>query len=256
MKEYRDVFLDHLKAISAISNFGDTMADEFECLYNALYNAYTFDARAGSCGENEFDLFRLHVWELFVCTVTYMLHFELYDDIHDLLNHTYFLRISGLGSAQKPFCYEQFCFYSQMMEEYIKPTMEGELSRKFTLTGHYIYTEREYLPIYSGRALANADLFLYQVFNGLALEELVRWRAWFPTLYVYADEYDSLWKKLTSKRFCEKVMSVFGALSIQELKDRIAKCIPNTDYRHSGAWGGYASAILSWVKLDDVATLP
>ena len=75
MKEYRDVFLDHLKAFSNVDGFGARMADEFERLYNALFNANTFVPNTMGCGENEFDLFRLHVWELFICTVTYMLHF-------------------------------------------------------------------------------------------------------------------------------------------------------------------------------------
>ena len=75
MKEYRDVFLDHLKAFSTVDGFGARMADEFERLYNALFNANTFVPNTMGCGENEFDLFRLHVWELFICTVIYMLHF-------------------------------------------------------------------------------------------------------------------------------------------------------------------------------------
>lgn len=256
MKEYRDVFLDHLKAFSTVDSFGAMMADEFERLYNALFNANTFVPNTMSCGENEFDLFRLHVWELFICTVTYMLHFELYNDIHDLLVHTYFLRTSGLGSDKKPFCYEWLRFHSKMLEEYIKPTMDGDLPRKFTLTGHYVCTEREYMPIYSGRAMANADLFLYQVYNGLELDGLTQWGPWFPVLYVYADEYDSMWKKLKSKRFCEKVMPIFGVKTLQELKERIAKCKPDRNYHYSGAWHGTASAILNWVKLDEMGTLP
>ena len=256
MKDYRDVFLDHLKAFSTTDDFGVTMADEFERLYNVLYNAYTFDPIALSCGENEYDLFRLHIWELFVCTVTYMLHFELYEDIHDLLVHTYFLQTSGMGTNKKPFCYEWIRFHSKMLEEYIKPTLGGDLSHKFTLTGHYVCKEREYMPIYSGKAMANADLFLYQVYNGLKLDALTQWGPWFPTLYIYADEYDSMWKKLISKRFCEKVMPIFGVNTIEELKEAIKKCKPDRDYHYSGAWSGYASAILSWIKLDDVASLP
>lgn len=256
MKEYRNVFLDHLKAFSNTDHFGATMADEFERLYNALFNAYTFEPGAMSCGEKEFDIFRIHVWELFVCTVTYMLHFELFDDIHDLLIHTYFLRTSAVGSEKMPFSYEWFRFHSKMIEESIKPTLDGDLSRKFTLTGHYVYTEREYMPIYSGRAIANADLFLYQVYNGLGLDSLTKWGSWFPVLYVYADEYDSMWKKLSSKRFCEKVMPVFGVKTIVDLKERIGKCKLDGDYHYTGAWGGCASAILTWIKLEDVATLP
>ena len=143
-----------------------------------------------------------------------------------------------------------------MLEEYIKPTLAGDLPRKFTLTGHYVCTEREYMPIYSGRAMANADLFLYQVYNGLGLDGLTQWGPWFPTLYVYAEENDSMWKRLSSKRFCEKIMPVFGVKTIDELKERIAKCTYDREYHYSSAWRGAASAILTWIRIDEVATLP
>ena len=256
MKEYRNVFLDHLKAFSDIDDFGVTMADQFERLYNSLYNIETFKPGSSSCGYCEFDLFQLHIWELFVCTITYMLHYEMYEDINKMLVHTYFLRTNPLGSEVKPFSYEMLRFYSKMLEERIKPKLKGDMGRKFTLTGHYVVNEREYKPIYSAKAMAMADLFLYQIYNGLELDKLTEWGAWFPTLYVYADQYDSMWKKLTSKRFCEKIMPVFGVNTLQELKERVGKCAPDKGYHYSGAWAGGASAILSWVKLDDVATLP
>lgn len=256
MKEYRNVFLDHLNTLSYIEGFGTTMADEFEQLYNTLYNIDTFCPEIAMYGVNDFDLFRIHVWELFVCTITYMLHFELYNDIHDLLVHTYFLRISEVQNEKKPFSYEWLRFHSKMLEEHIKPTLDGDLSRKFTLTGHLVCTDREYMPIYSGRAMAKADLFLYQVYNGLGLDNLTQWGAWFPTLYIYADEYDTMWKRLKSKQFCEKIMPVFGVQTVETLKLKLSKCTYNKDYHYSGAWNGAASAILTWIELDEVATLP
>ena len=36
MKEYRDVFLDHLNVFSKLDGFGKIMADEFERMYNIL----------------------------------------------------------------------------------------------------------------------------------------------------------------------------------------------------------------------------
>lgn len=255
MKEYRDVYLDHLKALASSPFFGATIADEFERLYNALNSVYTFDRSGTSYRIDDLDLFRLHIWELFVCTVTYMLHFELYEDIHDLLVHTYFLRTNELDDQRRPFSYEQFRFHSRMLEERIKPTLDSTLSRKFTLTGHYIFTQREYMPIYTGKAIAAADLFLYQVYKGLGLDSLTQFGLWFPQLYIYADEYDSIWKQLKSKRFCERIMPVFGAKTIIELKDKVSKCTYEKDYHYSGAWQA-ASAILTWIKLDEIATLP
>ena len=86
-----------------------------------------------------------------------------------------------------------------MLEENIKPTLGGDLSRKYTLMGHFVCTEREFLPIYSGRAMANADLFLYQVYKGLKLGTLTQWMGWFPALYIYADECDSKIKEIFNR---------------------------------------------------------
>ena len=256
MKEYRNVFLDHLRSFSSVDNFGSAMADEFERMFNAFYNAYTFEEQPRSCGEDEFDLFKVHLWELFVGTVTYMLHFELYNDIHELLVHTYFLRTSGLGEGRRPFSYAKFRFHSRMIEERIKPTLSSPLNRKYSLIGHYVCKEREYMPMYSGRAMANADLFLYQVFNGLELDELRDWYCtWFPMLYVYADEYDSIWKKLKSTQFCKKIMLVFGVKTIDDLKKRIANCEQDNKVHYSAGYPP-APAILTIVSLDEIATLP
>ena len=75
-------------------------------------------------------------------------------------------------------------------------------------------------------------------------------------MYVYADGNYSIWKKLKSKRFCEKIKAVFGANNTEELKDRISDCKHDNNYHYSGAWPGAATALLDLIKLDDIATLP
>lgn len=257
MKEYRDVFLDYVKRISLTTeHFGEFMADTFEKMYNTLYNVQTFIPGALACGYDEFDIFRLHIWELFVCTTAYLLHIEAYKDINELLAHTYFLRTSPLMRKVKPVSYEMFRFYSKVLEEQIKPHMPGELSRKYTLAGHYLCEEREYLPIYSGKRIAEADLFLYQVYNGLNLESLTEFYGWFPTCYVYADDDDSIWMKLQSKRFCQKIMPIFGVDTIDELKERLSQCVPERDMRYKTGFAIPAPAILSFIKLEEIAILP
>ncbi len=194
--KYRNVFLDYIRTISKMDNFGRNMADIFERIYNRLFNLSEIKENCYSCNYDEFDIFRLHIWELFICVTAYMLNNELYGDLHEMLVHTYFLRTSPLGNQVKPASYEQLRFHSKMMEEWIKPTMEGDLSRKYTLTGHYIVSEREYRPIYTKTSIANADLFLYQVYNGLNLEELTMYCPWFPTCYIYAEDTGLIWKKM------------------------------------------------------------
>lgn len=255
MKEYRDVFLDNLKGFSNSEVFGTSMAESFERLQNTLFNIKTYNPSGSSCGDLEFDIFRTHIWELFVCTVAFMLHYELYQDIHSLLVHTFFLRRSGLGTERTPICYEGFRFHSDMIEQVIKPTMEGDLPRKYTLQGHLVVTEREYLPIYSAKAIANADLFLYQVYNALNEKNSAWFYPWFPQLYIYADTTDTIWKKLVSKQYCEKLFPLFGVSSIDDLKISIAKCTRDRNICYHDVFSNPATAILDIVKLEDIATL-
>lgn len=256
-KDYRDVFLDYIKSISTtIEHLGEFMADTFEKMYNTLYNVETFEPNACSCGCDDFDLFRVHVWELFVCTTTYFLHNEAYKSLNELLVHTYFLRTSPLGSETKPLSYERFRFHSKMIEEQIKPTLEAGLKNKFTLTGHYLCMEREYLPVYTGKKIAEADLFLYQIYDGLDLQGLTKTYAWFPTCYIYAEQYTSMWQRLKSKRYCEKIEPLFGVSTIGELIERLNKCKMDWNIRYSGGFADPAPVIMSYIKVDEIATLP
>lgn len=257
LKEYRNIFLDYLKQVALKADcFGESMADTFEKMYNTLYNVQTFVPNAFSVNPGLFDIFRVHIWELFVCTATYMLHAELYSDINKLLVHTYFLRMSPVGSDIRPVSYNGFYHYSNVLEEKVKPTLSGELKNKLTLTGHYLCNEREYLPIYSGKKLAEADLFLHQVYNGLGLEELTSYFTWFPICYIYAEEYSSMWVKLRSKRFCEKIMLIFGVDTVEKLKGCLVKCIQDKNARYRQGFVLPARAILDCIKENEIATLP
>ena len=185
-----------------------------------------------------------------------MLHFEMYKDINEMLVHTYYLRTDALGSGEYICCYEGFRHHSSMLEDRIKPTLDGDLPRKYTIFGHFIQTERSYMPIFSAQNIANADLFLYQIFNGLDFGKIETMFGWFPTLYIYANEQGSMWRKLGSRRFCDKIKPLFGVKTIEELRNRIAKCKPDREMRYTGAWPGAATAILNWIKVDDIGMLP
>lgn len=68
--------------------------------------------------------------------------------------------------------------------------------------------------------------------------------------------YDKpMWKKLKSKNFCEKIMPIFGVKSIDELKKKIEKCVSDNMMRYRES-GYAATAILDWVKIEEIAALP
>lgn len=256
LKEYRDRFLDYLKVVSDNKEFGLFLAGIFENLYNILYYVKTFNNDVNGYSEDSFDIFKLHIWELFICTTTYLIHNQLYSDLYSMLHHTYFLRDYPTAETLSAVSYERLRFHSRLLEEQFKPQMPHPLDKKYSLTGHYIVNEREYLPIYTKKEIANADLFLYQVYNGMGLDDLTRWSPWFPTLYIYADSNEHIWKRLKSKVFCNKVMPLFGARTIDQLKEAVSKCRPDSRMRYNHLFADPAPAILSCISIDDIATLP
>ena len=231
------------------------MAGVFERMYNTLVNTRSYDPHCISYIQCEFDIYKLHIWELFVCTTAYMLHNGMYKAIHDLLYHTYFLNSDPMGTQLLEKSYTALRFWSEMLEEIIKPKLSGDLPRKYTLTGHLICTEREYFPIFTADAIANADLFLYQVYNGMDLECFQYDYAWFPSMYIYAKQSSSIWKRVKSRRFCIEIAKLFGVETIKELKDRLSKCVHDSDI-HYNLGGPSAPAIMDIIDIGEIGVLP
>lgn len=256
MKSLRDIFLDFLSAISDTEYFsGEILCDIFERLYNSLTCSKTFDPKARSSCDSEFEIYRIHIWELFVCTVAYLRHEQNYSAIHTLLNHTYFLTYSSLSEEVKPANYCRFRHYSIPIEEYYKPKTEH--SKKFTLVGHTLCNERERLPIYTGKALAEADLFLYQVRNAFDIandDNIWGDSYWFPTCYIYADKCLIEWQKIKARSFCKKMYDLFGVNNIESLQSVISKCTVDREMKYQGSWSS-APAILNYIKLEEIGSL-
>lgn len=255
LKVNRDMFLDYLQFASQETGFSYQIADIFEKLYNKLNDINTFVTNVKSFNEISFDIFNVHIWELFICTVAYMLHFELYADIYKLLNHTYFLRQSVTDSTTCEYSYRKFCFQSVMLENNIKQQIIKEKNEGYySVAGHFIHTERENKPIYTSTSLANADLLLYQIYNGLNLEKL-KFGVWYPFLYIYSDGNKELWKRLTSKSFCDQIMPLFNVKTYEELAEKILQCKSSHAFYYPGYWNR-ALDIMDLIDAKDVATLP
>lgn len=254
-KEYRNIFLDKLNKFShEIDNIGLFMAEGFEKMYNILNDIHTFRSNVNQYDLEQFDLFKLHIWELFLCTTTYLLHYKKYNDLRELLYHTYFIKEYPASFKEEAFNYTIFRFYSNCMENWVKRS-DSNFIRYYTLVGHLVCTEREYSNIYIKQNLAIADLFLYQVYKGLELDNLKNIGIWFPTCYIYTEDKSFPWEKLCSKSFCEKIMVIFNAKTIEEFKIKISKCIRDREVGYSGSFN-YATAILDLIDLKDIATLP
>lgn len=121
--------------------------------------------------------------------------------------------------------------------------------------GNTLCCKRERKPIYSKVNLALADLFLYQVCNvAIFSDDLSYYNCWFPRCYVYCEKANNGWEKLISKRYCRSMCTLFGASSIEELKNVITPCTFNREIRYSGAFFS-APAILNYVKLEEIGTM-
>lgn len=256
MKSIRDIFLDFIPVLAETElNFADIIGEALEQMYNTLTNVKGFNPKAFQASDSDYEIYKIHIWEVFICIIVFLRHSQNYKAINKLLTRTYFLTFSSLDDTVKPTNYCRFRFYSSIIEQQYKPKTEEKTL--LTLLGNTIYTQREKKPIYTGEAIAEADLFLYQVTKAYKLvEDEYQFRPsfWFPTFYVYVRKYPIEWKKMKSRQFCEKMFDLFGVNSIHDLKDILKNCTFDREIRYSGSFDS-APAILSCIKLEEIGSL-
>ena len=103
------------------------MAEIFEKLYNELTDIHSFVNEPSSYSGNECDIFKVHIWELFICSITFMLQFEMFNDINEFLVRTYYLKTSIWGDVIRETSYEGFRYHSEILEQVIKPKLDDTL---------------------------------------------------------------------------------------------------------------------------------
>lgn len=255
-KTVRDIYLEFVETIAETeSNYAETLAESFEYLYNKLTCVKTFNPQAYSANKNDLDVYKILLWELFICVIAYLRHIKDYEAINILLTYTYFLENSLFGGEIKQTNYTTFRHHSFVIEEHYKPM--SQMKDKYTLVGNIICSQREKFPIYTAEAIAEADLFLYQVCNAYDLPKNERiWygTCWFPTCYIYVENKGLEWERMKSRRYCKKMEVLFGVNDIEELKGKIEKCVYNSEISYLRGWDA-APAILNYIKVEDIGTL-
>lgn len=256
-KSVRDIFLDFVEVIEETdSDYAEILAESFEMLYNQLTCIRTFEPYAGSACYYDLAVFKIHVWELFICVIAFMRHLKDYAAINMMLTYTYFLNSDVLGNDVKPSNYMAFWDSGCVIDEYYES--KAEMKDKFTLIGDTIFNQREKLPIYTGKAIAEADLFLYQVCKAYDLARDERsWqrRNWFPVFYVYVRGNPIEWNKMKSRQYCEKMMVLFGVDSLDDLKTVIKRCTYDNRMKYPHDIWNAAPAILSYIKAEEIGSL-
>ena len=260
MKPVRDVFLDFVETIQEVdTTYSERIPAIMEKLYNDITNVNTFVSNANGVSNDDIDVFKLHIWELFICVVTYYRHIEAYEAIYTMLSYTYFLERFALGGDKSPSNYTKFRYYSTLIEEEYKPTTEYKKYR--TLVGETIFSQRERLPVCNKKALSETDLFLCQICNAYKLipnGSSCYKPCWNPTLFMngvseYVDQIG--WGQMKSCRFCNKIFRLFNVHSIESLKEVLSKCKFDKEVCYVGSYYSVPT-ILDYINVEEVGTLP
>lgn len=245
MKPLRDLYLDFLKEVlSSGKGIADFVCIFFERVYNDLM---LLPSNKGSWYPAAYDHYRFLIWEMFVCTIAYLRHYEKFEEIHSVLTHTYFLQ-DELSPSRKlaPSSFAKFRCHSETLENY------GANKHLHSFTAD-IAVQRGKEPVISKDTFAETDVFICQMSFALGLNE--NGYHWFPLSYCYASQGNPSWIKLTSREYCEKIYPLFGVKSLEELKRKIQEKAVTSEYRHSGSWRSVPRIPLKFDNLE-IGSLP
>lgn len=238
MKPLRDSYLDFLKeVILSERDVADFVCRFFENVYNELM---LLPSSVSTYHESSYEHYKFLLWETFVCTMAYLWYYEKYREIYLVLTHTYFLQsqISPVKDI-RPSSIEQFVCDCRTLEDY----GAGHHLHSFTAD---IAVKQVKEPLITQESFAQADIFICQMSFSLKISKLGFY--WFPLSYVYTKNASSFWVKLSSRQFCERILPLFNAKSVDDLKRIIRENSVDPDYKYSGAWHGVPR--IPW-KIDD-----
>ena len=251
MKPLRDLYLDFLKeVILSEKDIVDFVCIFLETIYNDLM---VLPPNTHSWSESHYEHFHFLIWETFICTITYLLHYEKYKEIYAILTHTYYLQKQMLPYKDTaPSSFLDFECSCETLNSYGTSQNAGPFSAS-------IVVKRVKEPLITQETLTETDIFICQM--SFALKNGKGPFSWFPMTYLYASSRPfainiiSIWKKLSSRQYCEKILPLFGVKSIDELKQLIQENPVETGY-------GYSSAFYKIPKIPliinkyDIASLP
>ncbi len=119
--------------------------------------------------------------------------------------------------------------------------------------GDILFYQREKSPIFIGKKLVEADLFLYQIRDAFDLvhdESRYQVDTWYPRCYYYVRTTPEEWTKIKSRNYCKVLYDLFNVNSIEDLKIVIAKCASNKERYRSSYDRPFL--ILDYIKLEDI----
>ena len=236
----RDLFADFIEEIVRNDLF---VADAVTLFFEEVFNGIRLSSN--SYREFDFEFYDFFIWEAFVSMVAVLFSFEKYQELNSILTHTYFLKNTYYEySAIEDSNYCKFGKYMRMIEEFFKPMSKSQTL--YTLSGDMLIN-RAKKPILTESALAQADTLLYQLSVFFNFD-----KCWFPTLYIYFKEEEAMWRRLVSRKYCQKILPLFGVSTIEEFKEKVSVCVTDTKISHARG-RTCAANILSYINLEEIA---
>lgn len=226
MKPLRDAYLDFLKEII----LSEREIVDFVCLFfETVYNDLMLVSKEKtSWYESSFEHYQFLIWESFVCTIVYLRYYEKYKEIHAIITHTYYLQ-ENISSVKKlvPWSFLKFRCSCRILDDY------GEKLRLISLTADTA-VKRIKEPLITKESFSETDIFLCQMSFSLKIRQANSY--WFPLTYIYADNLNNIWIKLSSRQYCKKILPLFGVETIDELKKIIQENPVKDGYGFQSAW--------------------
>jgi len=246
LKPIRDIYINFLDALILIdaSFLDDKIADFFQNVYNSVISV---DTTRTSHSESEFDHYRYLLWEMFICTVAYLLHYEKFSVIKGLVYRTYFLNRGSYSDEELP---ESFTFFRQYLRSIEQNNKSEDGTQKLSLSADML-VKREALPVITKSRIVEADVLLCQLSHIYATSS----HAWFPYTYIYNQNSNILWKRLISRKYCERTMELYGAESIAALKEITIKYAYKRPVEYQQSLETVPS-ILTTIDADVIASKP
>jgi hypothetical protein len=248
MKSIRDFYITFLDAIVSL---GCDMADIIINFFCSIFNAIFVEGHVSSYSWPERDNFKFLIWEMYICTIAFLIYYEKYDEIHRVTHVTYFLRLNTNTDEIAA----NFTIFRPHMEAIESRLKQKKGSDKINLAASMLIT-REKMPILLKEKLIEADLLLCQLSYIFFYEKgSLSSDFWFPLTYIYQNGSLSIWKRLISKRYCEKVLPMYGVTNIDELKITIEKKDYESDLKYNGSFKR-PDSIARTIDIKAIGTLP
>lgn len=230
MQPLRDSYLDALnECILDNTEITDFIIGFFEKIYNELLFIGTDDINETkiSYHKSSVEHYKFMIWNCFVCSILYLLHYEKYTEIRTLLTHTYFLQEERYPERKLwPSSFISFKTYLDVLD--------GEYGKNQNILSYMADIAMNFTkhPLVTPKNFCQTDIILCQL--SFVLKHPRSFGNWFPNTYVYAKETESIWIKLTSQKNCKKILPLFGTTNIEAMKALIKENHVPDSYKYDG----------------------